>query len=127
MKYIDRNIIDKAVSDKVNILVSTHSKLSLPIINRIYNKMINGIKFDDIKVCNNMIIDGHHRYVSSLLANIEIGKTKTLKTSATKVYDWSKVEFLDEEWDTKEKIKLLNQKDAEYNNLPIEEIIKMLE
>lgn len=31
-------------------LSSTHNKLSVPIINRIYKKMKNGIKFDDIKV-----------------------------------------------------------------------------
>jgi hypothetical protein len=49
--------------------------------------MINGIKFDDIKVCDSLIIDGHHRYVSSLLANINLDKAKSSKTSATIKYD----------------------------------------
>jgi len=33
--------------------------------------MRNDNKFDDIKICDNLVIDGHHRYISSLLA---IGK-----------------------------------------------------
>jgi hypothetical protein len=104
---------------------STHHRLSLPIINRIYKKMKNGIKFDDIKVCEGLIIDGHHRYVSSLMAEFEIGKTITHKTSATNKYEWSIVEFSNIEWDTADKIQYLNELDAEFNNISIEKIIAM--
>jgi hypothetical protein len=69
------NII-KVIQETENVLITTHNKLCLPIINRIYKKMINGIKFDAIKVFEKVIIDGHHRYVSSLLANIELDKAK---------------------------------------------------
>ncbi|MAQ41379.1 MAG: hypothetical protein CMH15_10095 [Mesonia sp.] len=64
MRNIDQKLILKAIEESDNTLISTHKKLCLPIINRIYKKMINGIKFDDIKVCDTLIIDGHHRYVS---------------------------------------------------------------
>jgi len=43
-------------------LKSTHNKLCIPIIKRMCLKMLNGIKFGDIKVCGDIIIDGHHRY-----------------------------------------------------------------
>ncbi|WP_436834523.1 hypothetical protein [Parapedobacter sp. DT-150] len=46
------------------------------------------------------LIDGHHRYVSSLFAGIEIGAVPNAKTSATVEYSWTKVGFLIEEWDT---------------------------
>ena len=84
--------------------------------------MINGIKFDDIKICEDLVIDGHHRYISSLLAKIEIGKIKSLKSSATKKYKWSEVEFDENDWDTVSKIQYLNEKDAEYNQVDIETI-----
>ncbi|MBC7474270.1 MAG: hypothetical protein H7263_08260 [Candidatus Sericytochromatia bacterium] len=82
--------------------------------------MINGIKFDDIKVCETLIIDGRHRYTSSILANIKLDKAKSSKTNATIEYDWKEVEFVEEEWDTEDKIKRLNELDAEVNNLPLE-------
>ena len=88
--------------------------------------MINGIKFDDIKVCDTLIIDGHHRYVSSLLANIKLDTVSSAKTSATIQYDWKVVEFVEEEWDTVDKINRLNELDAEFNNVPIAEIIEMV-
>lgn len=103
-------------------LKSTHQKLSLPVIKRIYKKMVNGIKFDDIKICENLVIDGHHRYISSLLAETEIGKIKSLKSSATKEYKWNDIEFDENDWDTDSKIQYLNEKDAEYNQIDIETI-----
>lgn len=125
MSEINKEIILKAIEESDYILFSTHSKLCLPIIKRIYKKMINGIKFDDIKICDKLIIDGHHRYISSLLANIKLEEVKSSKTSATIEYNWSTVEFVEEEWDTEDKILLLNELDASYNNLTLEKIIEI--
>ncbi len=125
MKEINKEQILNAIKDSDYVLIATHRKLCLPIINRIYKKMINGIKFDDIKVCEASIIDGHHWYVSSLLANIKLGKAKSSKTSATIEYDWTQVEFVEEEWDTEDKITRLNELDAEFNNMSLEKIIEL--
>lgn len=103
----------------------THNKLSLPIINRIYKKMINNIKFEAVKVNENFIIDGHHRYISSELAKNEIEKTLYPKTSATIEYSWNDVQFVNEEWDTDYKILYLNQLDAKYNDLSLEKMIEI--
>ena len=125
MKEINKEQILNAIATSDNVLIATHRKLCLPIINRIYKKMINGIKFDDIKVCETLIIDGHHRYVSSLLANIKLDEAKSSKTSATIEYDWTEVELVEEEWDTEDKITRLNELDAEFNNMSIEKIIEL--
>lgn len=125
MKEINKEEILIAIAASNYILIATHSKLCLPIINRIYKKMINGIKFDDIKVCDRLIIDGHHRYVSSLLANIKLDEAKSSKTSATIQHDWKEVEFVEEEWDTEDKIIRLNELDAEFNNIPLEKLIEL--
>lgn len=49
---------------------STQYQLSIPIINRIYKKMKYGIKFEPIRINGDLIIDGHHRFVSSNLPNL---------------------------------------------------------
>lgn len=122
MEIINKEAILKAIKESDRNLITTHKKLCLPIINRIYKKMINGLKFDDIKVCDTLIIDGHHRYVSSVLANIKLAEAKSSKTNATIEYEWMDVEFVEEEWDTDDKIKFLNKLDAEFNNISIEKI-----
>jgi hypothetical protein len=120
-EYILRILSENKVDFK-----STHNKLSIPIINRIYKKMKHGIKFDDIKIFNNLIIDGHHRYVSSILSETELGCVKSSKTSATIDYNWENVEFVSEEWDTENKIRRLNELDAKFNNISIEKIIEII-
>lgn len=86
--------------------------------------MINGIRFDDIKVSDKCIIDGHHRFVSSVLAGVRLDEALSSKTSATIEYAWPEVEFVEEEWDTPQKIKRLNELDADFNNIPVERIIE---
>lgn len=107
-------------------LHSTHKVLCIPIINRIYKKMISGLQFDAIKVYDDLIIDGHHRYISSLLAKYNLETNPYPKTSATKKYQWSNVKFTEEDWDTPAKIERLNKEDAEFNNVSIDEIIRIL-
>lgn len=83
-------------------------------------KMSNAIKFDDIKICDDLLIDGHHRYVSSLLTNTQITSVPTQKTSATLPFDWTNIEFDEDDWDTELKIQYLNEQDAKYNNIEID-------
>ena len=103
----------------------TQGKLSLPIINRIYKKMLFGIKFDIIKVNDNVIIDGHHRYISSELAKTVIEKMTYPRTSATIEYSWNDVHFVNEEWDTEYRILDLNKLDAKHNDLSLEKMIEI--
>lgn len=105
--------------------LATHNRLCIPIINRIYKKMKRGIRFDDIKVCDGLIIDGHHRYVSSLLADRSIGTVVSSKTSATTLHNWIDIDFVEEKWDTADKIYYLNELDALHNGISLEEIIDM--
>lgn len=87
MEDITKEIILKSLEEKDIQLITTHKRLCIPIINRIYKKMTKGIKFDSIKVCDNLIIDGHHRYVSSILADKKLDQVASSKTSATIEYN----------------------------------------
>ena len=81
-----------------------------------------GIKFNKIKVFENLIIDGHHRYISSLITKFQIDSVSSQKTSATKIHHWMDVKFDENDWDTESRIAYLNEQDAFYNEIDIEKI-----
>lgn len=107
-------------------LQSAQNKLCLPIISRIYRKMVYGIKFSGISVAGNIIVDGHHRYIASLLASFHLERNPSSTTSATAITEWLSVDFVEEDWDTVAKIKWLNERDATYNNIALETIEELL-
>ncbi|MBX7095780.1 MAG: hypothetical protein K1X56_13750 [Flavobacteriales bacterium] len=86
-----------------------------------------GIQFPGIKTDGELIIDGHHRYIASLLANIELEVYPSFKTSATSTYHWNTVLLSEEDWDTPTKIKLLNEKDALFNQIDLKYLELILE
>lgn len=71
MKQITKEVVIDFIKKNEIELKATHAKLCLPIINRLYKKMATGIKFSNIKVADGLIIDGHHRYLASLLADFK--------------------------------------------------------
>ena len=88
--------------------------------------MATGIKFSNIKVADGLIIDGHHRYLASLLADFKLETVISSSTSAAEITDWITIDYVDEDWDTQAKIKMLNEEDAKYNAVSIDEIVELL-
>lgn len=105
-------------------LKPTQDKICLPILNRIYTKINIGIEFNGIQVADGLIIDGHHRYLASLLAGISLKRFPTHKTSATQEYNWSDISFEEQDWDTEAKIEKLNREDAQANGFQLEEFLR---
>lgn len=99
---------------------ATQQRLCIPIISRMCQKMLHGIMFDDIKICEGIIIDGHHRYLSALIMKVQLGQVPGSATSATEEFEWHLIEFDEEDWDTSAKIEYLNALDAKYNSLDIQ-------
>ncbi len=126
MERITKEIIVDFIRNNEIELNSTHKKLCLPVINRIYKKMCAGIKFSGIKVENNLICDGHHRYLASILANFHLDRIPSNLTSATTPVDWKLVFFEEEDWDTLAKINMLNEQDAAFNSIEISKFVEML-
>lgn len=123
---ITKAFIEDFIKENEIELSSTHSRLCLPVIIRIYKKMAAGIRFPGIKVENKLICDGHHRYVASLLCNFSLDRIPAQSTSATTLVHWESVLFEEEDWDTPAKIRMLTEKDAEFNNITIDEIFALL-
>jgi hypothetical protein len=107
-------------------LISTHEQLCFPIIERIAKKMSIGLTFANISVDKNVIVNGHHRYLASLLTGYELEQVPCPKTAAKEQVDWKSVKLVDEDWDTEAKIKVLNDDDARLNGLTLEELLEML-
>jgi hypothetical protein len=120
MKKLTAGFIKEFIANNDIPFVATQSKLCIPIISRMCQKMSHGIRFDEIKICDNLVIDGHHRYLSSLIMKFELGHVLSNSTSATMAVSWKQIEFEEDDWDTPAKIDYLNQLDAKYNNLEIE-------
>jgi hypothetical protein len=126
LKDISIEIVSEFLKKGKIDLRSTHGKLCFPIIERIYKKMSIGIKFPSIKVDGDLIIDGHHRYLASLLVGCTLDIAPSIKTSATVVSEWNKVVLDVDDWDTDAKIRMLNEEDARYNGIKIDKIAELL-
>jgi hypothetical protein len=126
MKDITIEMVLKFLKEGKIALRSTHGKLCFPIIKRIYKKMSIGIKFPCIKVDGDLIIDGHHRYVASLLVDYKLDIAPSFKTSATVESQWNVVVLDVDDWDTDAKIRMLNEEDAKYNGIEIDIINELI-
>jgi hypothetical protein len=89
-------------------------------------KMKLGIKFQGIKVEGDIIVDGHHRYIASKFAEVELDKIPSIKSSAKNIYNWDKVQIVEDDWDTSAKILMLNEQDAAFNNIELAVLLNLL-
>ena len=108
-------------------LKSTQTKLSIPIINRIYKKMMAKIKLPPIKIQDDIICDGHHRYIASLFSKYDLEIILWSSSSSVITIDWDAVSFDDKDWDTEEEIRIINIQDAYNNNVELATILLLLE
>ncbi len=60
MEKLSKKVIEDWIANNEPELSATHKKLCVPIIERIYRKMLVGIAFAPIKVEGRLICDGHH-------------------------------------------------------------------
>lgn len=123
---IHKTIIETHLSLGKFIYLPSQKKLCLPIIERLYNKMLLGIQFSEIKVYDDLIIDGHHRYFAASLAKTKIESSPTQSARATIKHQWNEVEFDEEDWDSASKIQHLNKLDAEYNQMSVNELLEKI-
>lgn len=66
MMNLNKELILTKINQKGELLLPNQGALSIPIIERIYKKMLKKIKFSAIHVSSdNLIVNGHHRYISS--------------------------------------------------------------
>jgi len=125
---ITSELILSELKKKGSSLRPNQGKLSLPIIDRICKKMQHDLKFNPIHVSSdNLIINGHHRYISSILSGYKIEEVPNYpEPSVLNEFDWNTVEFAEDDWDSPSKIKMLNELDAKYNGMKVGDIEEIL-
>jgi uncharacterized lipoprotein len=121
-----KNLIEQLFKTHKLQLISTHRQLSLPIIIRIYKKMKVNLSFASIQVDGQVIIDGHHWYVASLLANYKLDQVPGLRSKAKKTVEWGSVKLLEEDWDSEAEVNVHDQKDAKFNNMGVDELLEKI-
>lgn len=126
MNSLFHDFVLKKIENENFDLLSSQTNLCLPIIYRIYQKMKIGIRFPGIKIDHHLIIDGHHRYVASLLAGADVERYSTLRSNFTHEYNWKDVKLDFNDWDTPSKILMLNELDAKFNNMSLEELVLLI-
>lgn len=101
-------------------LIATQGEICLPILQRIFKKMNLGINFENIRVNDSRIVDGHHRYVCSILSRREIGIDDWPIPSTAINYRWKEVIVNEEDYEDADMIRKHNIRDAELNNVDID-------
>ena len=110
-------------SDKLD-LMPTQAKVCLPIINRMCQRMGSGAVLKNIHVDNGVIVNGHHRYISSKLIDNEIGVDPWTKASSVEVIAWSNLDIDNIDWTTKEDLEKYNEQDSKALNVTIEQLLE---
>lgn len=107
-------------------LIALQPGVCLPMLQRIHKKMQVGIHFDSIRVNDSRIVDGHHRYISSMLLNIDIGINDNYPIPSTaENHDWGNLVIDEFDYETEEEILEHNIRDAELNDVELEFLINL--
>ena len=103
----------------------TQSKICFPIIQQIYYKMKLGVEFENINIDEKLLIDGHHRYLCSLLLNRNLATNVWSSPSNIHIYQWGQIQIDAIDWESVEIIQRHNLKDAAKSGLDIELFVKI--
>jgi len=125
---INKELIQARLSGLDTTLKPNQNEISLPIVVRIFKKMKSGLMFPPIHVSTeNVIDDGHHRYIGSILADYQLEIRPDYPTpTVMNDYDWKDVKFIDLDYDTGVKINKMNLIDASYNGITIEQVEQII-
>ena len=100
-------------------LQPTQRKLCLPILQRIYHKMNVGVEFDSINIVDNLLINGHHRYICALLLKKTLQRATWSRPSQVLTYKWPEIQIDLNDWESVDIIERHNMKDAAISGLDI--------
>ena len=97
--------------DSVSLFIQTtplkfkpgQTKISYPIITRIHRRYQEGARFSEIKVQEDGVIsDGHHRFISLSLLNVDVQTVCAGENSTPKeCFEWKDVHLDENDYDSK--------------------------
>lgn len=84
--------------------------ISFPIIQRIHRRLQQGNSFSPIKLKKNVIVDGHHRYISHKLLAVESETTVGGSISESIEYVWSEMNLTSVDYDSESDRKMFEER-----------------
>lgn len=108
-------------------LKPSQNRISLPLLNRLYRKVLIGLSLGGIKVNEGLIIDGHHKYLAFVFAKQAFDIFPSYTSSATTMYEWKEVQIDENDWDSIDWVRLQNYLDAKTKNISLEELERLLD
>ncbi len=100
-----KTVEDLLKSDSLELVATNQGAINLPILQRINKKMKLGIKFDNIRVNDSRIVNGHHRYICSILSETEIGIDEWAIGSTAVDYEWSCFTVVEADYEDEDQMK----------------------
>lgn len=86
-------------------------EVSFPVIKRIYERLQKGNTFSPIKITNDKIVDGHHRFICLSILEINIEKVSGGNNfSINNNFQWTEVNVVTNDYDSEEEIEEYRQK-----------------
>lgn len=79
--------------------------ISFPIIQRIHRRLQQGKRFSSIKVHEDIITDGHHRYICMSILGLEFETSKGGKNPSADGFEWKNLNVDVNDYDTEADIK----------------------
>lgn len=125
MATLREQLVELMQSGKVE-LVATQAQVSFPLIERMYRKMMINVPFRAIQVHEKAVIEGHHRYLASMLAGQKMDQVPTPRSQAKQDVEWKKVQLLEDDYYTAARIKILNEEDAQYLGISVEALLERI-
>lgn len=126
MDLITLDIVKERLIDNNFELLPSQKRICLPILNRIYLKMKSNLYFKPIQISKGIIIEGHHRYLASILSNKNIEILNLDLNNLPDSYTWKNLQIDEKDWDSPEFQERINLKDAYINNLSLKEVLKII-
>jgi hypothetical protein len=122
MKTINPSTLKNFLNNINSDLKPSQPRLSIPILDRIYNKIHLGITFPPVRINNSVIIDGHHRYIAYKFNNqtpeIQIYSAPTLVIT----YEWKSLVTDSLDWQSNSEVIHFNKLDAQLLNITVSEL-----
>jgi len=92
-------------------LKPSQKEVSFPVIKRIHTRLQKGKTFSPIKVCDDKIVDGHHRFICLAILGIDIeevagGGNISIKSD----FQWTEISVVTNDYDSEEEILAYTQK-----------------
>lgn len=115
------------ISENIFEFIPSQERLSFPIIKRLYLKMQIGVRFAPLKICDDIIIDGHHRYIAACLSGISCEFVPAQSSSNLMKEKWPSFRIVSEDWDTPQIIQEMNITVAKYNNINLDILNQLIE